>query len=522
MKVIVDNTELIGTGSEHDEIESTSVSSHGINHASHQESIKPAEYEQAEHIPEYIKSIKTGLYKLASDLGEQDLLDSQLQNKEYRIESRVLNFLIDLLSKYYDDGNHKSIKTCIFQNMRPIIVAQGVLVLTKENQTFLENKLVCDLENARTYAPTILRFADSKLEPKTAESLITLLEYYNKQLLNDSSIPNITHITYLLLNSNLEGDLLAKATNTLTSICTTTDSRLMGKLSGRLTSLVDSSLEQDIQLHDITGFILAKTATELFLDQEGEGKLKKDSRLASLNSIQKLLEHNQTICEQSMELLVENLRAADVSVITSTLKVFTLISKQNGYLSENAIYAASKLVTLEEKLVKEAAIDFLANVCSNSKYDYGKLIDPNLAPSLLEEVLSQNKQAAVLLNAILQVQEKEIGGLCPGYLGEDRYLELEKILAGSESSLEAKYIATLLIRQAVLEYNDRDLPKELLQVLSAAADNARSSDHTLSLYSIEVLKAYFIRPDSQLHNDKTYAILFSKYGKDGDLSCCCI
>ena len=156
MKVIADNTELIGNGSEQDEIESTSVSSHGINHASHQESIKPAEYERAEHIPEYIKSIKTGLYKLASDLGEQDLLDSRLQNKEYRIESRVLNFLIDLLSKYYDDGNHKSIKTCIFQNMRPIIVAQGVLVLTKENQTFLENKLVCDFENARAYVPTIL------------------------------------------------------------------------------------------------------------------------------------------------------------------------------------------------------------------------------------------------------------------------------------------------------------------------------------------------------------------------------
>jgi len=138
----------------------------------------------------------------------------------------------------------------------------------------------------------------------------------------------------------------------------------------------------------------------------------------------------------------------------------------------------------------------------NSKYDYDKLIDPNLGPPLLEEVLKNNKPAAVILKTILQVQETGIAErLCLEYLGEDRYFELEKILAGSESSLEAKYIATLLIRQAVLEYNDRDLPKELLQVLSAAADNARSSDHTLSLYSIEVLKIYFNRPDSQLNDD---------------------
>jgi hypothetical protein len=100
----------------------------------------------------------------------------------------------------------------------------------------------------------------------------------------------------------------------------------MGKLRGRLASFVDSSLEHDIQLHDITGFILAKTATEIYLDHEGDVSLKKDSRLASLNSIQKLLEHNQTICEQAMELLVENLRDADVSVITNTLKVFSLMS----------------------------------------------------------------------------------------------------------------------------------------------------------------------------------------------------
>ena len=203
-----------------------------------------------------------------------------------------------------------------------------------------------------------------------------------------------------------------------------------------------------------------------------------------------------------MELLVENLRAADVSVITNTLKVFSLISKQNGYLSDNAIYAASGLITLEEKLVKQAAIDFLANVCSNSKYDYGKLIDRKLAPPLLEEVLNQNKPAAVLLNAILQAQEMAIAErLCLGYLGEDRYLELEKILAGSESSLEANYIATLLIKQAVLEYNDRVLPKELLPVLSAAANNARSSDLHLRLYRIEVLNIYFNRPDSQLNDD---------------------
>jgi len=501
MKVIVNNTELIGTDSEQDETESTSISSHGINHASHQEAIKPDQYEPPEHIPEYIKSIKPGLDKLVSILGEKELLDSRLQNKEYCIESRVLNFLIEILSKYYDAGNSDLIRTCVMNNIKPILAAQGNLVLAKENQTFLENKLVCDLDKAKVYAPVILRFAGSKLQPETTESLITLLESYNKQLLNDTFLPNIAHVTYLLLNSNLEGDLLAKATNTLTSICTTTDSRLMGKLSGRLTSLVDSSLEQDIQLHDITGFILAKTATELFLDQEGEVKLKKDSRLASLNSIQKLLEHNRTICEQSMELLVENLREVDLSVITNTLKVFTLISKHGGYLSENAIYAASGLVTAGEEVVKQAAIDFLANVCSNSKYDYSRIIDPNLASSLLEEVLKNNKPAAVLLNAILQAQETGIEGLCLEYLGEDRYFELEKILAGSESSLEAKYIATLLIKQAVLEHRDPDLPQELLQVLSAAADNARSSDHILSLYSIEVLKIYFNRPDSQLNDD---------------------
>ena len=69
MKVIADNTELIGTGSEQDETESTSISSHGINHASYQESIKLAEHEPPEHIPEYIKSIKPGLDKLVSILG---------------------------------------------------------------------------------------------------------------------------------------------------------------------------------------------------------------------------------------------------------------------------------------------------------------------------------------------------------------------------------------------------------------------------------------------------------------------
>ncbi|MCE2731530.1 MAG: hypothetical protein LW599_05555, partial [Rickettsiaceae bacterium] len=502
MKVIADNTEIIGKDSEQDETESTSISSHGINHASHQESIKLAEHEPPEHIPEYIKSIKPGLDKLVSILGEQELLDSRLQNKEYCIESRVLNFLIEILSKYYDAENIDLIRTCVMNNIKPILAAQGNLVLAKENQTFLENKLVCDLDKAKVYAPVILRFAGSKLQPETTESLITLLESYNKQLLNDTFLPNIAHVTYLLLNSNLEGDLLKKATDTLTNICSSADSKLMGKLRGRLASFVDSSLEHDIQLHDITGFILAKTATEIYLDQEGDVSLKKDSRLGSLNSIQKLLKHNQTICEQSMELLVENLRATDVSVITNTLKVFSLISKQNGYLSDNAIYAASGLVTSEEKLVKQAAIDFLANVCSNSKYDYDKLIDPNLGPPLLEEVLKNNKPAAVILKTILQVQETGIAErLCLEYLGEDRYFELEKILAGSESSLEAKYIATLLIRQAVLEYNDRDLPKELLQVLSAAADNARSSDHTLSLYSIEVLKIYFNRPDSQLNDD---------------------
>ena len=45
MKVIADNTELIGKDSEQDETESTSISSHGINHASYQESIKLAEHE---------------------------------------------------------------------------------------------------------------------------------------------------------------------------------------------------------------------------------------------------------------------------------------------------------------------------------------------------------------------------------------------------------------------------------------------------------------------------------------------
>jgi hypothetical protein len=326
MKVIADNTELIGNGSEQDDTESTSISLHGINHTSHQESIKPAEYEPPEHIPEYIKSIRPGLDKLVSILGEQELLDSRLQNKEYCIESRVLNCLIEILIKYYDAENSDLIRTCVMNNIKPIVASQGNLVLTKENQTFLENKLVCDLDKAKVYAPIILSFAGSKLQPKTTESLITLLESYNEQLLNDTFLPNIAHITYLLLNSNLEGDLLTKATGTLTSICSSTDSKLMGKLRGRLASFVDSSLEHDIQLHDITGFILAKTATEIYLDHEGDVSLKKDSRLASLNSIQKLLEHNQTICEQAMELLVENLRDADVSVITNTLKVFSLMS----------------------------------------------------------------------------------------------------------------------------------------------------------------------------------------------------
>jgi len=30
------------------------------------------------------------------------------------------------------------------------------------------------------------------------------------------------------------------------------------------------------------------------------------------------------------------------------------------------------------------------------------------------------------------------------------------------------------------------------------------------------------RRNELIEKDKTYAILFSKYGKDGDLSCCCI
>ena len=222
MKVIADNTELIGKDSEQDETESTSISSHGINHASYQESIKLAEDEPPEHIPEYI-NIKPGLDKLVSILGEKELLDSRLQNKEYCIESRVLNFLIEILSKYYDAGNSDFIRTCVMNNIKTILAAHGNLVLAKENQTFLE-KLVCDLDKAKVYAPVILRFAGSKLQPETTESLITLLESYNEQLLNDTFLPNIAHVTYLLLNSNLEGDLLKKATDTLTNICSSSDS----------------------------------------------------------------------------------------------------------------------------------------------------------------------------------------------------------------------------------------------------------------------------------------------------------
>jgi hypothetical protein len=478
--------------------------------------VKSKESKQIEKIPEYITLLKTKLYEFASSLGqdEKDLLDSWWKNNKYNAPDRVVNFLIELLSKYYDSKDKKKIKASIFDIMIPILDAEERIVLTKESQTFLEHKLVTDRNNTKGYVPAILqRGYVSNLQPDTVSSLIELLDYYNTQLLGgkdpDKFVHHINYATFLLAHnsSNLEDSLLYASTTGISRLLDTKYDILKDQLGNGLVRLTNCSLESGIKVDDLSICVLAKMASEGRIDKDRE-VYHVDARVLTLEVLEKVLKNNHDITPQAVELLVDNLDVVDTSVVTSTLKVFSLIAKQNGYLPGNAIYAASWLVSADQKVVKQAAIDFLANVCSNSKYDYSSIIDPHLGPLLLEEVLNNNRQAAVLLKAILQAQVKGIGGLCLKYLGEDRYLEIEKIiLAGSESySLEAKCAATLLIRQAVLEHHDPVLPQELLQVLSAAADNVRSSDLNLRLYSIDALKVYFTHPGRQLGEELSYAL----------------
>ena len=520
MKVIVDSIELIGLAEEPEQNNTTGSSSLEVDHALHQDSAESNREEQpVENIPEYLRPLKTKLYEFASTLGqdEEQLLNRRWGNNEYAAPDRVVNFLIELLSKYYDSKDRKKIKASIFDIMIPILDAEERIVLTKESQTFLEHKLVTDRNNAKGYVPAILqRGYASNLQPDTVSSLIDLLDYYNTQLLGgkdpDKFVHHINYATFLLAydSSNLEDSLLYASTTGISRLLDTKYDILKDQLGNGLVCLTNHSLDRGIKLDDLSSYVLTKIASVGWIGKERK-VYHVDARVTPLEILEKALRNNHNITPQAVELLVDNLDVVDVSVLTSTLKVFSLISKQDGYLPDNVIYAASGLVTAGEEVVKQAAIDFLASLSSSKKYSNSTSIVTerleDILPLLLDEIVKNNKGAAVLLKAILDKEEMGIGGLCPGYLGENRYLEIEKILAGSEAyDLQAKYASTLLIRQAILEHHDPVLPKELFQVLSAVADNVRSSDHNLRLYSIDALKVYFTHPDRQLGDELSYVL----------------
>jgi hypothetical protein len=520
MKVIVDSIELIGLAEEQEQNNTTGSSSIEVDHALHQDSAEYNREEQpVENIPEYLRPLKTKLYEFALTLGqdEEQLLNRRWGNNEYAAPDRVVNFLIELLGKYYDSKDRKKIKASIFDIMIPILDAEERIVLTKESQTFLEHKLVTDRNNTKGYVPAILqRGYASNLQPDTVSSLIDLLDYYNTQLLGgkdpDKFVHHINYGTFLLAHdsSNLEDSLLYASTTGISRLLDTKYDILKDQLGNGLVCLTNHSLDRGIKLDDLSSYVLTKIASEGWIGKERK-VYHVDARVTPLEILEKALRNNHNITPQAVELLVDNLDVVDVSVLTSTLKVFSLISKQDGYLPDNVIYAASGLVTAGEEVVKQAAIDFLASLSSSKKYSNSTSIVTerleDILPLLLDEIVKNNKGAAVLLKAILDKEEMGIGGLCPGYLGENRYLEIEKILAGSEAyDLQAKYASTLLIRQAILEHHDPVLPKELFQVLSAAADNVRSSDHNLRLYSIDALKVYFTHPDRQLGDELSYVL----------------
>lgn len=520
MKVIVDSIELIGLAEEPEQNNTTGSSSLEVDHALHQDSAESNREEQPlENIPEYLRPLKTKLYEFASSLGqdEEQLLNSRWGNNECAAPDRVVNFLIELLGKYYDSKDRKKIKASIFDIMIPILDAEERIVLTKESQTFLEHKLVTDRNNTKGYVPAILqRGYASNLQPDTVSSLIDLLDYYNTQLSGgkdpDKFVHHINYATFLLAHdsSNLEDSLLYASTTGISRLLDTKYDILKDQLGNGLVCLSNHSLDRGIKLDDLSSYVLTKIASEGWIGKERK-VYHVDARVTPLEILEKALRNNHNITPQAVELLVDNLDVADVSVLTSTLKVFSLISKQDGYLPDNAIYAASGLVTAVEEVVKQVAIDFLASLSSSKKYRNATSIVTerleDILPLLLDEIVKNNKGAAILLKAILDKEEMGIGGLCLKYLGEDRYSEIEKILAGSESyDLQAKYVSTLLIRQAILEHHDPVLPKELFQVLSAVADNVRSSDHNLRLYSIDVLKVYFTHPDRQLGDELSYVL----------------
>jgi len=512
MKAIIDSVELMGLEEdEAEQINTAIVPCLEIDDALRGEFINPSPSDRAiENLPEHIKPFKKQLLHLATSLrhNEEELLNSWLVNDEYNVESRVVNFLIELLSKNHNSRNYNIIKGCVFDIMYPILGREEKIVLAQGSQKFLEDKLVTDRNNAESYVPVILqRGFVNNLQPETVSCLIGLLDNYNNELSVGKETANFAvHIkcaANLIAHNrcNLDNSLLCASTEVIAKLLHSKYDILKDQSEDAFVLLAYYSVGREVKLDDLTIYVLAKIASET------------DDRLFPLRILEKTFETNYDITSRSVEPLVNNLSSINESVVTSTLKVFSLIAKQGGDLTDEVIARGIRLVSGGGKVVKQAAIDFLANVCSNSKYDYSGIIDLHLAPPLLEEVLNNNKPAAAILKYALISKERGLGGPCFGYFEDSYYPKFEKILASDESSLEVKRASSLLIRQAILEHHDRDLPKGLVKVLSAVLENARSSDLHLRLYSIDAAAAYFKRPDSKL-DDGFASVLTSRSGDD--------